>query len=407
MNNTSILMSDSNPDSRSCRLWLLILLILISAALFPACRGKAQPTETEQKKEKPPATVIALPAKKANISIYLTGLGSVTPLNTVTVRSRVDGQLMELLFKEGQTVTKGALLATIDPRPFQVQLSLAQGQMSRDQELLKNSRLDLERYKTLWAQSTISKQQLDTQEALVHQYDAAIKIDQGQIDSAKLNLTYSRVTAPISGRVGLRQVDPGNMVRASDPNGLIVINQLQPVSAVFTLPEDNLPQVLKKLNAGEGLLVEAYDRELKQKLATGTLLALDNQIDPATGTVKLKAIFPNEGNELFPNQFINIKLFSDVMIDAIIVPAAAIQRGPQGTYVYVVKADNTVEMRPVKLGATQGGDCSISEGLANGERVVVEGTDRLREGSKVNVKDKKEKDEGGSNGRKGGKRRSQ
>jgi multidrug efflux system membrane fusion protein len=258
--------------------------------------------------------------------------------------------------------------------------------MARDMAQLKNAQVDLERYRVLWEQDSIPKQQLDTQEALVRQLEGAIKTDQGQIDSAKLNLIYCQITAPVSGRVGLRLVDPGNIVHVADANGLVVITQLQPITVILSIPEDSLPQVLARLKTGERLPVEAYDREMRQRLAAGSLLAIDNQIDPNTGTVRLKAIFPNEKNELFPNQFVNARLLVEVRRGATVIPAPAIQRGPQGTFVYVVRADRTAAVRPLTVDEVQEGEASIKAGLSPGEFVVVDGADRLREGTRVELK---------------------
>jgi multidrug efflux system membrane fusion protein len=267
-----------------------------------------------------------------------------------------------------------------------VQLAQAEGQQARDQALLENARADLARYRTLYAQDSIARQQLDTQEALVRQYEGTVRADQGLIDAARLQLTYCHVTAPIAGRLGLRLVDPGNIVHAADAGGLVVITQLQPIGVVFTIAEDALPPVLAKLAAGERLAVEAYDREQRRKLATGRLLTVDNQIDPNTGTVKLKAEFPNQKAELFPNQFVNARLLLDVQHGATVVPAVAVQRGTQGSFVYVVRADRTVEVRRVEIGAAQGDDVAVASGLAPGEVVVVDGADRLRAGSVVEVR---------------------
>jgi multidrug efflux system membrane fusion protein len=382
------------PFASSLKRWVIGLLVFcflaIGAYALSTKSDEAHPRVVGQGPNPAARTVpvVAVAAKRGDIGVYLSGLGSVTPLNTVTVKSRVDGQLMRVRFREGQVVQNGELLAEIDPRPYEVQLTQAQGQMARDQAQLKNAQLDLQRYKGLFQQGFIAKQQLDTQEYLVRQYEAVMKTDQGQINSAKLQLSYSRITAPISGRVGLRLVDAGNMVRAGDSNGLLVITQLQPISVVFTIPEDHLPPVLDKLKVGERLPVEAFDREQKRRLATGTLLTVDNQIDPNTGTVRLKAIFPNDDHELFPNQFVNARLLLDVKRGTTVVPAAAIQRGPQGTFVYVVNADQTVGVRAVSVGPTEGDEAAIDTGLSPDELVVVDGTEKLREGGKVDVRSK-------------------
>jgi multidrug efflux system membrane fusion protein len=399
---SEIIESHPQPSQRPLfkRPWFwFILLCLVAGSAFAVWKTKQTPAspaagKSGSKASSLPTPVFVAPARSGDMNLYLTGLGSVTPLNNVTVRSRVDGQLMEVHFREGQNVTKGSLLAVIDPRPFQVQLTQADGQMARDREQLNNARMDLERYKTLWKQDSIPRQQLDTQEALVRQFEGAVKVDQGLIDSAILQLTYSRITAPISGRIGLRLVDPGNMVHAADTGGLLTITQMQPIAVLFPLPEDNLPQVLHKMKGGR-LGVEAFDREMKLKLSAGELTTVDNQIDPTTGTVKLKAIFANRESELFPNQFVNVRLLLEVMKDALIVPSAAIQKNPQGAFAFVLNPDKTVSMRQVKTGISQGGETSIVEGLAVGEQVVVDGAERLREGSKVEVK---ERDQAGKEG---------
>jgi multidrug efflux system membrane fusion protein len=329
--------------------------------------------------------VLAAAAKAKDMGVYVTGLGTVAPLNTVTVKSRVDGQLLRIAFQEGQSVRAGQLLAELDPRPFQVQLMQAEGQKAKDEAVLQNARVDLQRYQVLFAQDSIAKQQLDTQAATVAQIAASLKSDQAQIEGAKLNLSYSRITAPTGGRVGLRQVDVGNIVHAGDPNGIVVITQLQPVNVLFTIPGDHLPQVLPQVHAGRALAVDAYDRDLKQKLATGRLLAVDNQIDPTTGTVRLKATFPNQDESLFPNQFVNARLLVETLRGTVTVPVAALQRSPQATFVYRIKPDHTVESRNVEVQLTEGDEASIRSGLAAGDLVVVDGADKLRPGMKVDV----------------------
>jgi membrane fusion protein, multidrug efflux system len=369
------------------RYWIALLAMALLGAgiyVFFAQSGEAQAPRTQQGAGAARAIpVVTAKAKTGEMNVYLTGLGTVTPLNTVTVKSRVDGQLMRVLYHEGDIVTAGALLAEIDPRPFQVQLAQAEGQQAKDQALLKNAQLDLERYKVLFQQDSIAKQLLDTQEALVRQDEAALKIDQGQIDSARLQLTYSHITAPLSGRVGLRLVDPGNIVHASDTNGLIVITEIDPISVIFAIPEDSLPQVQQQMRGGHQLPVEAYDRDLKHKLATGSLMTIDNQIDPTTGTVKFKAVFPNKEAALFPNQFVNARLLVNTVRNVVLVPNAAIQHSPQSAFVYVVKQDNTVEARNVQVQGSEGDQTSIAHGLSAGETVVTDGVDKLQPGAKV------------------------
>ena len=329
--------------------------------------------------------VTAVPARVADINVVQTALGTVAALKVATVKARVDGLLQEVLFREGQIVKAGDVLAQIDPKPLQAALSQVEGQLARDQAQLNNARLDLERYKTLLAQDSIAKQQLDQQESLVRQFEGTVKVDQAQVDNARLQLGYTKVTAPIPGRLGLRQVDSGNIVRSSDAAGLVVITQIDPITVVFTIPQDNLQRVLKQLKAGEKLAVDAWDREQKNKLATGSLISTDNQIDTATGTIKMKAQFPNADGLLFPNQFVNVKMIVDTRKDATVIPLAAIQRGAQGTIVYVVKEDKTTSVRVVKMGPTENDNVAIESGIAPGELVVTDGIDRLREGAKVEV----------------------
>ena len=333
--------------------------------------------------------VVVATAQRGDLPVYFNGLGTVTAFNTVTVRSRVDGQLTSVAFKEGQFVHEGDVLAQIDPRPFQVQLEQAMGQLAKDQAQRRDAEVNLERYKLLFKEGVIPQQQLDTQAALVGQFDGAITSDQSQIDNAKLQLTYSRITAPISGRIGLRLVDVGNIVHASDSNGLLVITQLQPISVIFSLPQDQLPDVNAKLRSGVQLTVDAYDRDDTAKIASGKLQTIDNQIDLTTGTYKLKSIFTNADNSLFPNQFVNVHLLVDTKHNLTIIPAAAIQRGPQGTYTYAVakdpKTNDTIaKIYPVTIAQTTGNSVGLSAGLNAGDVVVIDGQDKLQDGTKIN-----------------------
>ncbi len=333
--------------------------------------------------------VVVATAQRGDLPVYFNGIGTVTAFNTVTVRSRVDGQLISVAFKEGQFVHEGDLLAQIDPRPFQVQLAQALGQLAKDQAQRRDAEVNLERFKLLFKEGVIPQQQLDTQAALVGQFDGAIASDLSQVDNAKLQLTYSRITAPISGRIGLRLVDVGNIVHASDTSGLLVITQLQPISVIFSLPQDQLPQVNAKLRSGVQLSVDAYDRDDTAKIASGKLQTIDNEIDLTTGTYKLKSIFSNSDNALFPNQFVNVHLLVDTKRDLTIVPAAAIQRGPQGTYLYAVAKDPAtkdaiVKIYPVTIAQTTGNSVGLSAGLNPGEAVVIDGQDKLQDGAKIN-----------------------
>ncbi len=370
--------------------WLLAAGVLGLVAYGQLTKSSGQTTGGAAKPgpgaPAPPVAVTAAAAKKGDVPVYLTGLGNVTPINTTTVKTRVDGELVKVLYREGQIVRKGQLLVEIDPRPFQAQLTQAQGQMIRDQALLKNARLDLKRYQTLSKQDSIAEQQYATQKSLVHQLEGTVKFDQGQIDNAKLQLVYSRITAPVTGRIGLRLVDPGNIVHATDTTGLAVITQLEPITVIFTIAEDYLPPVLTRLKAGERLQVEAFNRELSKKIATGHLLTIDNQIDPSTGTVRFRAEFANKDHELFPNQFVNARLLLETKRGLTVIPSAAVQRSPQGAFVYLVQPDHTAAMRQVTLGPTEGDHTGIEEGLAPGDLVVVEGTERLRQGTRVTVK---------------------
>ncbi|QGZ61745.1 MdtA/MuxA family multidrug efflux RND transporter periplasmic adaptor subunit [Paraburkholderia acidisoli] len=343
-----------------------------------------------------PVSVAA--AKSGDMPIVITALGTVTPLANVTVRTQLSGVLQTVNFTEGQMVKKGDVLAQVDPRPYQISLDNAQGQLARDQALLATARLDLKRYQTLLSQDSIASQQVDTQASLVKQYEGTVKSDQANIDTYKLDLTYARITAPVSGRVGLRQVDPGNYVTSGDTNGIVVLTQIDPISVIFTTSEDNLPAILKQLRAGTKMSVTAYDRSNTTVLESGFLQTVDNQIDTTTGTVKLRASFQNPNQLLFPNQFVNARLLVDTIHNAVIVPTSAVLNGSQGSYVYVVKPDNTVTVRVVKVGPVDAERTSIASGLAVGERVVIDGSDRLKEGAKITIPAERAKGAKGASG---------
>jgi membrane fusion protein, multidrug efflux system len=388
--------SAAPPAKAKSRWWLWIVVLAVVAIAVWYYRGHS--TSEAGATGAPGATgkgkgaaggagmtvpVVVATAQKGDLPVYLIGLGSVAAFNTVTVRSRVDGQIVKVNFTEGQFVHAGDALIEIDPRPYQVMLEQAEGQLAKDQAQLHDVQVDFERFTLLFNEGVIPKQQVDTQQAQVGQFLGAIKADQATIDNAKLQLVYARITAPISGRVGLRLVDQGNIVHASDTTGLLVITQLQPISVIFTLPQDQLQQVLVKLRGGGQLPVEAYDRDDITKITDGKLATIDNQIDPTTGTYKLKSIFSNENNVLFPNQFVNVHMLVDTKRNLVIVPAAAIQRGPQGTYVYVVSGGDIVNIRTVTIAQTTGNNVGISAGITPGEVVVIDGQDKLQEGSKV------------------------
>jgi membrane fusion protein, multidrug efflux system len=331
-------------------------------------------------------SVAAAAVHRGDLPIYLRGLGTVAAYNIVNVKSRVDGPLVSVNFKEGQMVRAGDVLAQIDPRTFQVVVEQTEGQLARDQAQLNDAKANQARYQKLWEEGVIARQQLDTQSAQVGQFEGSIAADQANINNAKLNLSFTKITAPIAGRIGLRQVDVGNIVHASDQNPLAVITQMQPITVLFTIPADSLQPVLAKLRAGATLPVDAYDRADRNKIATGKLLTVDNQIDPATGTSRLKAVFENTDSALFPNQFVNCRLLLETRRGVLLVPAPAVQRGPQGSYVYIVNPDHTAKMRNITIGVTEGNNVEVTAGLKDGETIVTDGQDKLQDGSNVDVR---------------------
>ena len=363
---------------------VIVVAALVAAGIYLATKHSGQPT-TARSGNAGPLPVGVAPVTRGDMPITLTGLGTVTPLATVTVQSQISGQLIEVGFRQGEMVQKGQFLAQIDPRPYQVALEQAQGQLAKDEAFLANARRDLARYDTLVAQNSVARQTRDTQASLVQQYEATIQSDKAQIDAQKLNLAYCHIVAPVAGRVGLRLVDPGNYIQVGQSTGIVVITQMDPMSVIFSIPENSLSPVLARLRAGAGLTAYAYDQTESELLATGKLEAVDNQINTTTGTVNLRAIFANPKDLLFPNQFVNVRLLVDTLKNTLLVPTAAVQRGAPGTYVYLVEANNTVKVQPIKLGPAGATDDAVNSGLSAGDRVVVDGADRLRAGAKVQV----------------------
>jgi multidrug efflux system membrane fusion protein len=367
-------------------LWLVAPLVLGLGAYFVWPVRAGGPSRDAPSGSGPALPVVVATARTGSSGVYYTGLGTVPPLATVTVRSRVDGQVMSVGYREGETVNKGDLLVEIDDGPYQAALTEAEGQLIRDEATLENARIDLARYQQLVPLKAVPEQQLATQQATVHQSEGIVKVDQGQIESARVNLAYTRITAPVSGRAGLRLVDLGNIAHAADTSGLLVITQMDPISVIFTISEDQLQVVLRKVAARQRLQVDAYDRAASTKLAKGTLSTLDNQVDPTTGTLKLRATFGNAKGALFPNQFVNARLLVEEKRGVTLVPAAAVQRNSQATYAYVVKPDSAVTVRPITVGTTEGDDAEIVAGLAPGDVVVMTGVDKLQEGTRVSAR---------------------
>lgn len=369
------------PLNRRLDFWIFVLITIV---LFILVRHYRYHNEASHQRHSA-ALVQVAPVTTADVPVYLSALGNVTPTYTITVKTQINGQLLRVLFKEGQMVKVGQVLAEIDPRPYEAQLMQYTGQLERDEALLANARLDLQRYQTLWKQNSVAKQTLDTQVALVHQYEGSVKLDQGLIATTQLNLVYCHITAPVNGRIGLRLVDPGNFVQTADTSGLFIIDTLDPITVIFTVAEDYIPDIIHAIYADKKFIVKAYDRQQNKLLATGTLLTMDNQIDPTTGTVKLRASFPNDHNILFPSQFVNVKLLVKILQNATIVPTAAIQYSVKDPYVFILNQNQTVSIRSVKLGVTVGDETVVTEGISVGQQVITEGVDQLTEGVKVTL----------------------
>lgn len=370
------------PFNQRTGFWLIVLIALLAAGIIKFYRTPAH--DPNGGKQQPP--VVAAEAKTKDIPVYITALGSVTPTYSVTVRTQINGQLMNVLFQEGQMVKKGDVLAEIDPRPYEAQLLQDTGQMQRDTAQLANAKIDLKRYQRLWKQDSIAQQTLATQVALVKQLEGTVLLDQGLIQATKLNLTYCKITSPVDGRIGLRNVDPGNYIQISDTKGIAVVNTLNPITVVFSIPEDNIPEVMQRVYAGEELAVEAYDRQQNKLLATGKLMAVNSQVDSSTGTVSLKAQFKNEDNHLFPSQFVNVKLLLKTLQHAVVIPTSAIQNTTKGNLVYVLNQKTMkVQAIPVQIGVTVRELTTISAGIKAGQSVIVDGTDKLTDGAKVKI----------------------
>ena len=403
----SIGSTDPSPSGKPRKYgWLwLVILVIAGVGVYYYFHARANAAHAAASAAQGPGgnlgrgsgaiPVVLAQARKGDIGVYFTGLGAVTPIYTVTVKSQISGYLMQVVYKEGQIVHKGDVLGEIDPRPYQVMLEQAQAGLARDEANLENAKVDLARYQTLAPLKAIPEQQLATQQASVKSDAAVVQTDQAQIDNAKLDLVYCHITAPIAGRVGLRLIDPGNYVTANDSTGLVVITQIQPISVIFTLPEDQLPSILAQVHAGAQLRVEALDREMT-KIGQGFLSTMDNQIDPTTGTVKLRATFDNQNGSLFPNQFVNARLLVQEKQNVTLIPTATIQRNAQVTYVYLVKPDSTVTVRNITTGTSEGDETEVTSGLSAGDDVVMTGVDKLQEGTKIKVPKSSERSPKGS-----------